>query len=82
MKGGVIMVKHISDRELKYLKDGDFLLLQINYNKAIKEGKSDFEIHHSGFEGSPHFEKHIRQFAFQNNLSYDLQGVYIKFHIL
>lgn len=76
------MVKHISDRELKYLKDGDFLLLQINYNKAIKEGKSDFEIHHSGFEGSPHFEKHIRQFAFQNNLSYDLQGVYIKFHIL
>ncbi|MDE1506458.1 hypothetical protein [Ligilactobacillus salivarius] len=76
------MVKHISDRELKYLKDGDFLLLQINYNKAIKEGKSDFEIHHSGFEGSPHFEEHIRQFAFQNNLSYDLQGMYIKFHIL
>lgn len=76
------MVKHISDRELKYLKDGDFLLLQINYNKAIKEGKSDFEIHHSGFEGSTHFEEHIRQFAFQNNLSYDLQGMYIKFHIL
>lgn len=76
------MVKHISDRELKYLKDGDFLLLQINYNKAIKEGKSGFEIHHSGFEGSPHFEEHIRQFAFQNNLSYDLQGMYIKFHIL
>ncbi|MGI1827824.1 hypothetical protein [Ligilactobacillus salivarius] len=76
------MVEHISDRELEYLKDGDFLLLQINYDKAIKEGKSDFEIHHSGFEGSPHFEKHIRQFAFQNNLSYNLQGVYIKFHIL
>lgn len=76
------MIEHISDRELEYLKDGDFLLLQINYDKAIKEGKSDFEIHHSGFEGSPHFEKHIRQFAFQNNLSYDLQGVYIKFHIL
>nr|DAZ71484.1 MAG TPA: hypothetical protein [Caudoviricetes sp.] len=76
------MVEHISDRELEYLKDGDFLLLQINYDKAIKKGKSDFEIHHSGFEGSPHFEKHIRQFAFQNNLSYDLQGVYIKFHIL
>lgn len=76
------MVKHISDRELEYLKDGDFRLLQINYDKAIKEGKSDFEIHRSGFEGSPNFEEHIRQFAFQNNLSYNLQGVYIKFHIL
>lgn len=76
------MVEHISDRELEYLKDGDFLLLQINYDKAIKEGKSDFEIHHSGFEGSPHFEKHICQFAFRNNLSYGLQGMYIKFHIL
>lgn len=31
------MVKHISDRELEYLKDGDFRLLQINYDKAIKK---------------------------------------------
>ncbi|MCF2622976.1 hypothetical protein I6E16_02250 [Ligilactobacillus salivarius] len=76
------MVKHISDKELEYLKNGDFQLLQIKYDKAIQEGKSDFEIHHSCFEGSPHFEEHIRQFAFQNNLSYDLQGMYIKFHIL
>lgn len=70
------------DREsLEWLKDGDFLLLKMSYEKAVKENQKSFKIHVSGFEGSPEYRQHIIQFANNNGLSYQNDGIYIKFHI-
>ncbi|MEY8737152.1 hypothetical protein AB9M75_08020 [Lactobacillus sp. AN1001] len=70
-----------SQEYLEWLKKGDFLLLETSYNQAIENGKKEFSVHRSGFEGSPKYLSHIIQFASKNKLYYEDMGDHFIFHI-
>lgn len=69
-----------SKEELEWLEKSDYLLLELAYQKAIDAGKNHFEVHVSGFEGSPKALDHIRQFTLSKGLSYENNGMYFIFH--
>lgn len=67
------------DKYSEWLKNGDFLLLKMAYDKAIQNGDKEFKIHVSGFEGSPDASNHIQEFASKNGLYVIRDGAYFIF---
>lgn len=60
------------------------MMLNMLYDQAVKDGRSEFSIHQNNVDGIAHYQDHIRQFELQHGgkVTHKFTGLAIAFRIL